>query len=395
MRKNDSLIKKIEQLKEEGVYRTLPVNSVPSDAVIILNGKKVINLCSNNYLGFANHERLINASKEAIDKYGVGAGAVRTISGNMEIHEELDRKIAEFKKEEAAIAYQSGYLANLGVIQAITEKGDLIISDSLNHASIIDGVRLSRADKAIYAHNDMDDLERILKEKRKDYNDVLIITDGVFSMDGDLANLPEIVRLAKKYDAKTYVDDAHGSGVLGESGRGTVDHFGLHGEVDYIMGTLSKAIGVIGAYVAGSKEMRDYLLHRGRPQLFSTSLMPAAAGAAIEAFKMLEESDEYTNKLWENTRYFQGKLIELGFSIGKTETPITPLMIYDEAKTMVFAKKLLERGVFTSGIVFPTVPKGTARIRMMLSANHTKEDLDYAIKQIHELSLELDVLEKD
>ncbi|NLL68725.1 MAG: aminotransferase class I/II-fold pyridoxal phosphate-dependent enzyme, partial [Acholeplasmataceae bacterium] len=206
MRKNDSLIKKIEQLKEEGVYRTLPVNSVPSDAVIILNGKKVINLCSNNYLGFANHERLINASKEAIDKYGVGAGAVRTISGNMEIHEELDRKIAEFKKEEAAIAYQSGYLANLGVIQAITEKGDLIISDSLNHASIIDGVRLSRADKVVYNHNDMEELEQILKTRRKDYNEVLIITDGVFSMDGDLANLPEIVRLAKKYDAKTYVD---------------------------------------------------------------------------------------------------------------------------------------------------------------------------------------------
>ena len=262
MRKNDSLIKKIEQLKEEGVYRTLPVNSVPSDAVIILNGKKVINLCSNNYLGFANHERLINASKEAIDKYGVGAGAVRTISGNIEIHEELDRKIAEFKKEEAAIAYQSGYLANLGVIQAITDRGDLIISDSLNHASIIDGVRLSRADKVVYNHNDMEELEQILKTRRKDYNEVLIITDGVFSMDGDLANLPEIVRLAKKYDAKTYVDDAHGSGVLGESGRGTVDHFGLHGEVDYIMGTLSKAIGVVGAYVADLRNERLFTTSR-------------------------------------------------------------------------------------------------------------------------------------
>ena len=395
MRKDETLLRKIEQLKEEGVYRKLPVNSVPSDAVITLNGKRVINLCSNNYLGFANHPRLVNAAKAAIDKYGVGAGAVRTISGNMEIHEELDRKIAEFKKEEAAIAYQSGYLANLGVIQAITEKGDLIISDSLNHASIIDGVRLSRADKAIYAHNDMEDLERILKERRKDYNDVLIITDGVFSMDGDLANLPEIVRLAKKYNAKTYVDDAHGSGVLGERGRGTVDHFDLHGEVDYIMGTLSKAIGVVGAYVAGSNEMRDYLLHRGRPQLFSTSLMPAAAGASIEAFNMLEETNEYTEKLWDNTKYFQNRLMEMGFSIGKTVTPITPLFIYDEAKTMEFSKKLLERGVFTSGIVFPTVPKGTARIRMMLSANHTKEDLDFAIQQIYELSVELNILGKD
>ena len=395
MRKDETLLRKIEQLKEEGVYRKLPVNSVPSDAVITLNGKRVINLCSNNYLGFANHPRLVNAAKAAIDKYGVGAGAVRTISGNMEIHEELDRKIAEFKKEEAAIAYQSGYLANLGVIQAITEKGDLIISDSLNHASIIDGVRLSRADKAIYAHNDMEDLERILKERRKNYNDVLIITDGVFSMDGDLANLPEIVRLAKKYNAKTYVDDAHGSGVLGERGRGTVDHFDLHGEVDYIMGTLSKAIGVVGAYVAGSNEMRDYLLHRGRPQLFSTSLMPAAAGASIEAFNMLEETNEYTEKLWDNTKYFQNRLMEMGFSIGKTVTPITPLFIYDEAKTMEFSKKLLERGVFTSGIVFPTVPKGTARIRMMLSANHTKEDLDFAIQQIYELSVELNILGKD
>src|SRR5690554_2443366 len=392
MRKNDSLIKKIEQLKEEGVYRTLPVNSVPSDAVIILNGKKVINLCSNNYLGFANHERLINASKEAIDKYGVGAGAVRTISGNMQIHEELDKKIAEFKKEEAAIAYQSGYLANLGVIQAITDRGDLIISDSLNHASIIDGVRLSRADKAIYAHNDMDDLERILKEKRKDYNDVLIITDGVFSMDGDLANLPEIVRLAKKYDAKTYVDDAHGSGVLGERGRGTVDHFHLHGKVDFIVGTLSKAIGVVGGYVAGSKDMRDWLLHRGRPLLFSTAMMPGAAAAIIEAFNMLETSSEYTDKLWENARYFKEKLEKLGFDIGHSQTPITPVMIGNEAQTMEFSKALLYNGVYVSGIVFPTVPKNTGRIRCMVSALHTKKQLDKAIEIMEQTAKKLGIL---
>lgn len=390
--REDNIKLKIDELKRDGVYRVLSVNETPSEAVITLNGKRVINLCSNNYLGFANHPRLKDAAKRGIDEYGVGSGAVRTISGNMKIHEELDQKIAQFKREEAALAFQSGYLANLGVIQAITDKGDLIISDALNHASIIDGVKLSRADKAVFLHSDMADLERILQEKRANYNEVLIITDGVFSMDGDLANLPEIVKLAKKYDAKTYVDDAHGSGVLGENGRGTVDHFNLHGQVDYIMGTLSKAIGVVGAYVCGSKEMRDYLLHRGRPLLFSTAMMPAAASAAIEAFTMLEESSEYSQKLWDNTKYFQTKLLELGFSLGSTQTPITPLMIYDEAKTMIFAKKLLERGVYTSGIVFPTVPKGKARIRMMLSSDHTKEDLDYAINEIYELSQELEIL---
>lgn len=390
--KENSIKLKIEELKKEGVYRKLSVSSSPNKAVITLNGKQVINLCSNNYLGFANHPRMKEAAKKAIDKYGVGSGAVRTISGNIEIHEELDERLAKFKREEAALVFQSGFLANLGVIQAITDRGDLIISDELNHASIIDGVRLSRADKAVFPHSDMKALEQILKERRKDYNEVLIITDGVFSMDGDIANLPEIVRLAKKYDAKVYVDDAHGSGVLGENGRGTVDHFNLHGQVDYIMGTLSKAIGVVGAYIAGSSEMKDYLLHRGRPLLFSTSMMPAACGAAIEAITMLEETDEYSKKLWDNTKYFQSKLKELGFTLGKTQTPITPLMIYDEAKTMNFAKKLLERGVYTSGIVFPTVPKGNARIRMMLSSEHTKEELDFAIKQIYELSKELGII---
>ncbi len=387
-----SISLKIEELKKEGVYRTLSVNQTPSEAVINLNGKKVINLCSNNYLGFANHPRLKKAAIDAVNNYGVGAGAVRTISGNMQIHEDLDHKIAQFKKEDAALVFQSGFLANLGVIQAITDAGDLIVSDSLNHASIIDGIRLSKADRAIYPHNDMKALEDILKEKRNNYNEVLIITDGVFSMDGDIANLPEIVRIAKKYNAKTYVDDAHGSGVLGDRGRGTVDYFNLHGQVDYIMGTLSKAIGVVGGYVCGSKEMRDYLLHRGRPLLFSTSLMPAAAGAAIEAFNMLEESNEYSEKLWENTKYFQEKLKQLGFSLGNTKTPITPLMIYDEAETMEFAKLLLERGVYTSGIVFPTVPRGTARIRMMVSSDHSKENLDFAVKQIYEVSKELAII---
>ncbi len=383
---------KIKELKEQGVYRELPVNEGPCEAEITLNGQRVINLSSNNYLGFANHERLKSAAKKAIDTYGVGAGAVRTIVGNMSVHEELDQTIATFKREEAALVFQSGFNCNAGIIQAITDKEDLIVSDALNHASIIDGVKLSKADRAIYAHSDMADLERVLKEKRKDYQNVLIITDGVFSMDGDLANLPKIVELAKRYDAETYVDDAHGSGVLGESGRGTVDHFGLHGQVDYIIGTLSKAIGVVGGYVCGSKHTRDWLLHRGRPLLFSTAMMPAAAAAIIEAFHMLEESHEYTDRLWDNARYFKEKLSVLGFDLGKSETPITPIIIGDEEKTMTFSRRLFERGVFVSGIVFPTVQKGRGRIRCMVSALHEKKHLDRAVSVIKEVAREMGII---
>ncbi|MBE0700124.1 MAG: glycine C-acetyltransferase [Acholeplasmataceae bacterium] len=386
------LSKKIQELKDTGVYRELPVNEGPCDAVIELNGKRVINLSSNNYLGFANHPRLKDAASQAIDLYGVGAGAVRTIVGNMDLHEELDRVIARFKREEAALVFQSGFACNAGVIQAITDEKDLIISDELNHASIIDGVRLSKASRAVYKHSDMADLERILKEKRSLYEQVLIISDGVFSMDGDIAKLPEIVKLAKKYGALTYVDDAHGSGVLGESGRGTVDHFHLHGQVDFIIGTLSKAIGVIGGYVAGSKEMRDWLLHRGRPLLFSTAIMPAAAAAIIEAFHMLEESGAYTTKLWDNARYFKTKLKSHGFNLGKSETPITPIMVGEESKTMAFSKQLLAKGVFVSGIVFPTVAKNQGRIRCMVSALHTKEQLDEAVHVIAGVGKEMGII---
>ncbi|TVP84591.1 MAG: glycine C-acetyltransferase [Acholeplasmataceae bacterium] len=386
------LDKHIEDLKSAGVYRTLPVNEGPCEAVIKLDGREVINLTSNNYLGFANHPRLVAAAKKAIDTYGVGAGAVRTIVGNMDIHERLDDVIARFKREEAALVFQSGFACNAGVIQAITDKDDLIISDALNHASIIDGVRLSKAARAVYQHNDMADLERILKTKRDQYNHVLIITDGVFSMDGDIANLPDIVRLAKQYDALTYVDDAHGSGVLGESGRGTVDHFHLHGQVDVIVGTLSKAIGVVGGYVAGSKTMRDWLLHRGRPLLFSTAMMPAAAAAIIEAFEMLSTTTAHTDKLWENARYFQGRLKTLGFDLGVTQTPITPIIIGDETKTMAFSKRLLEHGVFVSGIVFPTVPAGKARIRCMVSALHARAHLDKAIAVIETTAKDMNLI---
>ena len=386
------LKEKIKDLKEQGVYRKLPTLEGANEAEIILSGKKVINLSSNNYLGFANHPRLKEAAVKAVEKYGIGSGAVRTIVGNMDIHEELEDVLAQFKREEAVMVFQSGFNCNAGTIQAITEKGDLIVSDELNHASIIDGARLSRADKTIYKHNDMDSLEKVLKENREKYKNILIITDGVFSMDGDVADLPSIVNLAEKYEAMTYVDDAHGSGVLGENGRGTVDHFGLHGRVDFSIGTLSKAIGAIGGYVAGSKTMQDWLSHRGRPILFSTSLPPAAVGAIIEAIKMLMESSEYTDRLWSNSRFFKEKLGKLGFDTGKSETPITPVIIGDEAKTMEFSKKLFENGVFVSGIVFPTVPKGTGRVRCMVTAGHTEEQLERAVGVFEKVGREMNIL---
>ncbi len=383
----------IQTLKDDGVYRVLPVNEGPCTNRITLNGQEnVVNLSSNNYLGLANHPRVTKAAVDAINKYGAGAGAVRTIVGNYDLLNKLEDLLAEFKKEEAVMCFQSGLNCNIGTIQAIVAKGDLIISDELNHASIIDGVRLSRADKAIFRHADTDHLEEILKEKRKDYRNVLIITDGVFSMDGDLAPLPKIVELAEQYDAMTYVDDAHGSGVLGQSGRGTVDHFGLHGRVDFIIGTLSKAIGVVGGYVASKTETKEWLSHRARPLLFSTALPPAATGATIESVKMLMESEEHTDKLWSNAKYFKEKLNKLGFDTGNSETPITPVMIGNEAKTMEFSRVLLENGVYVSGIVFPTVPKGTGRLRVMISASHTLEDLDYAVEQFEAVGKDLGII---
>lgn len=382
----------IQELKDQGVYRQLPVLETANQPEVILNGKSVINLSSNNYLGFATHPRMKKAAIEAIEKYGVGSGAVRTIVGNMDIHEELERKLAAFKREEAVMMFQSGFNCNAGVIQAVTGAGDLILSDELNHASIIDGSRLSKADRAVYKHSDMADLERVLREKRSQYKNVLIITDGVFSMDGDIAKLPEIVEIAEKYECMTYVDDAHGSGVLGESGRGTVDHFHLHGRIDFTVGTLSKALGVIGGYVAGSQTMKDWLSHRGRPLLFSTSLPPAAVGALIEAVDLLTESTEYTDRLWENSKYFKAKMRELGYNIGNSETPITPVIIGEESKAMQFSRNLLENGVFVSPIVFPTVPKGTGRVRVMVTAAHTTEQLDRAVEAFAKVGREMGII---
>ncbi len=386
------LKEKIEQLKADGVYRELPVNYGPCANRINLNGKEVVNLSSNNYLGLANHEEVKNAAIEAVRTYGAGAGAVRTIVGNYNLIGELEEKLAEFKHEEAVMCFQSGLNCNIGVIQAIVQKGDLIISDALNHASIIDGIKLSKADKAIFKHSDMEDLERILEEKAEHYNNILIITDGVFSMDGDLAKLPRIVELAEQYGALTYVDDAHGSGVLGESGRGTVDHFKLHGRVDFIIGTLSKAIGVVGGYVAGKQETKTWLSHRARPLLFSTALPPAATAAAMKSVELLMTSTEFTDRLWDNANYFKEKLGKLGFNTGHSETPITPVIIGNEADTMAFSKALLDAGVYVSGIVFPTVPKGTGRLRCMISASHTKEDLDFAVEQFEKVGKSLELI---
>ena len=386
------LKEQVQELKDQGVYRILPVLEGANEPEVILNGKKVINLSSNNYLGFANHPKLKKAAIEAIEKYGVGSGAVRTIVGNMDIHEELEIELAKFKREEAVMVFQSGFNCNAGAIQAITNKGDLIISDELNHASIIDGVRLSRADKAVFKHSDMADLERVLAEKRHLYENCLIITDGVFSMDGDIAKLPEIVELAEKFNCMTYVDDAHGSGVLGESGRGTVDHFHLHGRVDFSIGTLSKAIGVIGGYVAGNKIMKEWLLHRGRPLLFSTSLPPAAVGAIRAAVGELSSTTEYTDRLWANARFFKEKLGKLGYNTGESETPITPVIIGDEALTVQFSKKLLENGVFASAIVFPTVPKGTGRVRCMVTAAHNEEQLSRAVDIFEKVGKEMGII---
>lgn len=382
----------IQRLKDNKTYRTIPVVQSANDAIITLNNQEVINLSSNNYLGFANHPRLKKAAKEAIDQYGVGAGAVKTIAGHMQLHQQLEEALATFKHEEAVMLFQSGFNCNAGVISAIVDKEDLILSDQYNHASIIDGVRLTKSSKMVYRHNDMTHLEEILKEHRQKHRQCLIITDGVFSMDGDIANLPEIVKLAKKYNALTYVDDAHGSGVLGRSGRGTVDHFDLHNEVDFTIGTLSKAFGVIGGYVATKKIIKDYLSFKARPLLFSTMLPPSVAAALLEAISMLEQSDEYTTKLWNNANYFKEKAKACGFDIGHSETPITPIFVYDEAKTVAFSEQLLEKGVFVSPIVYPTVPLNQARLRVMISASHSKEQLDQALTILEEVAKQLEIL---
>ncbi|HGF7951154.1 TPA: glycine C-acetyltransferase [Enterococcus faecium] len=387
------LEKELDQLKEKGLYNTIDILESENGACIIVDGKKMINLASNNYLGFANREELKKACIEATETYGVGAGAVRTINGSLKIHQQLEEKIAEFKGTEAAIAFQSGFNCNMGAISAVMTKEDAILSDELNHASIIDGCRLSGAKIIRIKHQDMKDLEKKAKEaiESKKYKKIMYITDGVFSMDGDIARLPEIIPIVEKYGLITYVDDAHGSGVTGK-GAGTVKHFGLSDKIDMQMGTLSKAIGVVGGYVAGSKTLIDWLKARSRPFLFSTSLTPGTAAAALASITLMQEHPELVEKVWENANYFKEELKKVGYNIGMSETPITPVILGDEKVTQTFSKKLIEHGIYAKPIVYPTVPLGTGRIRNMPTAEHTREMLDEAVAVYQKIGKEMEII---
>lgn len=387
------LSENLSELKEAGLYNEIDAVEGPNGAVIKVGGKDLINLSSNNYLGLATDEDLKQLAKEAIDKYGVGAGAVRTINGTLDIHIELEKKLAEFKGTEAAISYQSGFNCNMAAISAVMNKQDAILSDELNHASIIDGCRLSGAKVIRVKHQDMDDLRAKAKEATESglYNKVMYITDGVFSMDGNIANLPDAVKIAKEFDLITYVDDAHGSGVTGK-GKGTVKHFGLEKEVDMQMGTLSKAVGVVGGYVAGKQSLIDWLKVRSRPFLFSTAVTPADVAATIGALQKIIDSTELHDQLWDNGDYLKAGLKKLGFNIGVSETPITPCIIGEEKLSQQFSKRLMEEGVYAKAIVFPTVPSGKGRVRNMPTASHTKEMLDEALNVYEKVGKELGII---
>ncbi len=392
MSKIEFIAQEIESLREQGLFNIIRTIEGPQGGWFTVDGKKVLNLCSNNYLRFADHPKLKEAAKKAVDEYGVGPGAVRTIAGTQSIHLELEKKLAEFKHAPACIVFQAGFTANTAVIPAITGDGDIIFSDELNHASIIDGCRLSKARVVRYAHNDKEDLRKQIREHKDSARRMLIITDGVFSMDGDIAPLPEIVEVADEFGAMVMVDDAHGEGVLGDSGRGIVNHFKLEGKVEVEVGTLSKAFGVMGGFITGPAVLIDYLKQRGRPFLFSTGLTPADTAAAIAAIDVLLESDEPVKRLWDNAAYFQKGLKAAGFDTGHSQTPITPVMLGEAKLASDFSKRLFEKDIFAQSISYPTVARGKARIRCMLSAAHTKEDLDFAVARFTEVGKELGVL---
>lgn len=389
--------KTIEQLKAEAKYNDIKTIESAQGAYLTINGVKKLNLCSNNYLGLASHPRLVRAVCEASKKFGVGTGAVRALSGTNTLHLELEERLARFKKAEACLVLTGGYMANLAGIQTIIGKEDIVVSDELNHASIIDAIRLSRVqNKFVYRHNDMQDLEAKLKESQKLLTPnssllTLIVTDGVFSMDGDLCNLPAIVDLAKKYGALTMIDDAHGEGVLGDHGRGISSHFGLEGELDLEVGTLSKAFGVMGGFLTGKKEIIEFLRQKARQFLFSNGLSVPDTAALIAAVDILDSSDQLVKKLWENTIYLKKKLAEAGFDLGVSQTPITPVMLGDETLAKNFSARLFEKGVYATAIKYPMVPQGKARIRVMPSAIHTKKDLDFGISVFKTVKKELGV----
>src|SRR6478752_2521068 len=391
------LADQMNELKQKGTHFNLRVLEDEQAPECTVDGKHVINLASNNYLGLTTHPKLREAALEATRKFGVGAGAVRTIAGTMSLHMQLEEKIAAFKNVEACVVFQSGFAANAGTVSAILGKEDFIISDELNHASIIDGARLSRAKIKVFRHKDVAHAEELLKEVAGEPGHKLIITDGVFSMDGDIGPLPALCDLAEKYGAIMMIDDAHSSGVLGRNGRGTVDHYKVHGRVDIQVGTLSKAIGALGGYVCGSKELIDFLYHRARPFLFSTSHPPSVAATCIAAFDVLEQEPELMDKLWANTRFFKKELGLLGFNIGgsitpASETPITPIIIGDGKLTMEFSRELFNEGVFTPGIAFPTVAEGKARVRTIMTATHTQDQLSRALEALKKVGTRMGII---
>ena len=382
----------LTNLKDAGLYNNIRTLSSPQGAWLVVDGQQALNFCSNNYLGLANHPRMVQAAREAVEKYGVGPAAVRTIAGTMDLHVKLEQRLAAFKGVEAAITFQSGFNANIATIPALVGKEDVIFSDELNHASIIDGCRLSRARTLRYKHCDPDDLEKVMAEQRASFPRALVVTDGVFSMDGDVAPLDKIYEVSQRYEAVLMVDDAHGEGVLGRGGRGIVDHFGLHGKVDVEMGTLSKAFGVVGGIVAGNPLVVEWLQQRGRPFLFSSAMTVPDTAACIAAVDILEESTELVDKLWENTNYFKGEMQRLGFDTGESVTPITPVMLGEAPLAQQFSRDLFENGVFAMSIGFPTVPRGKARIRVMISAAHEKDDIDQGLETFAKVGRSLGVI---
>jgi glycine C-acetyltransferase len=392
MSKLDWLTQEIDSLKEQGLYNRIRTIGSAQGAWLTVDGKQVLNFCSNNYLGLANHPKIVEAAREATKKYGVGPAAVRSIAGTMDLHVQLEQRLAEFKGAEDVITFQSGFTANLGAISALVSKEDVVFSDRLNHASIIDGCRLSGAKIIPYEHNDPEALEDAIKDNLSNYRRALIVTDGVFSMDGDIAPLPDLYEVAKKYDLLFMVDDAHGEGVLGKGGRGIVDHFGLHGKVDIEVGTMSKAFGVVGGIVAGDKIIVEWLRQRGRPFLFSSAVTAPDAAACLAAVDLLEESTELVDKLWANAKYFKVEMKKLGFDTGVSETPITPVMLGEAPLAQQFSRELFEEGVFAMAIGFPTVAKGKARIRVMISAAHDNDDLGKGLDAFEKVGKKLGVI---
>jgi glycine C-acetyltransferase len=391
--KTDWIAQELGALKQQGLYNIIRTIESPQGAWLVVDGQRVLNFCSNNYLGLANHPRLLKAAHQAMESYGVGPAAVRSIAGTMSLHIELERRLAAFKGVEAAITFQSGFNANLAAVPALVGKEDVIFSDRLNHASIIDGCRLSGAKIVAYDHGSTAHLREVMAaEKKTGYRRALIITDGVFSMDGDVAPLPDIYEVAKAEDILLMVDDAHGEGVLGRGGRGIVDHFGLHGKVDIEIGTLSKAFGVVGGMVAGKSLIVEWLRQRGRPFLFSSAVTVPDAAACLAALDLLEESTELVDRLWENANHFKAEMKRLGFDIGVSTTPITPVMLGEAPLAQQFSRRLFDEGVFAMAIGFPTVPRGKARLRVMISAAHSRDDLDQGLAAFAKVGKELGVV---